>query len=167
MKRNNKAVLIFLGIFMVIIIGLGIFLNKVPAFNMFTDSYLTSRSDNETSFVYHINDKKSSNGESFDFGGFNGKWSLMEIDSDKNNHITIHSNTKINKGKFCIVALDPDYKIAGKIEVHNKESEISFITSVKGKYLIRIAGKDAGGNFNLEVNSSSKAVISYKDFMQN
>lgn len=167
MQRKSKSIISWL-IVIVIIIGIGIFLSKNTFYNGFTNSYLTSKSDNETSFVYNKNYKRSNNGESFNFGGFNGKWSLIEINSDKNNEITLHSNTKISGGKFCIVALDPNYKIVGKIEVikaKDKESEISFRTSEKGKYLIRIVGKNASGNFDVKVSSTANMNISYRDFM--
>lgn len=164
MERKSKSIISWLAV-IAIIIGIGIFLSKNTFFNEFSNNYLTSKSDNETSFVYNKNNKKTNNGESFDFGGFNGKWSLIQIDSNKNNEITVHSNTKITKGKFCIVALDPNYKIVGKIEAKDKESEISFITSTKGKYLIRIVGKNAGGNFDVKISSTNNIEISYRDFM--
>lgn len=164
MERKNKSIISWLAV-IVIVIGIGIFLSKNTFFNEFSNNYLTSKSDNETSFVYNKNNKKTNNGESFDFGGFNGKWSLIEINSNKNNEITVHSNTKITKGKFCIVALDPNYKIVGKIEAKDKESEISFITSTKGKYLIRIVGKNASGNFDVKISSTNNIDISYRDFM--
>lgn len=163
--KKNKVIIPLIAAIVLIIIGTGIFLNENNFFGGFSNSYLTSKSDNETSFVYHRNDKKSNNGQSFNFGGFNGKWSLIEINSEKNNQITIHSKTKITTGKFCIVALDPNYKMVGKIEVKNKESEISFVTSEKGKYLIRIAGKNASGNFDVELSSTTDMTISHKDFM--
>lgn len=165
MKRKNKLIISLLAVIALIIIVMDLFLNKNIFFGGFSNSYLTSKSDNETSFVYNHNDKKTDNGESFDFKGFNGKWSLIEIKSEKNNEITIHSNTKITSGEFCIVALDPNYKMVGKIEVKNKESEISFVTSEKGKYLIRIAGENASGKFDVKVSSTANIEISHKDFM--
>ncbi|OAA90945.1 hypothetical protein [Clostridium ljungdahlii] len=164
MERKNKSIISCLAV-ITIIIGIGMFLSKNTFFNEFSNNYLTSKSDNETSFAYNKNNKKTNNGESFDFGGFNGKWSLIQIDSNKNNEITVHSNTKITKGKLCIVALDPNYKIVGKIEAKDKESEISFIISTKGKYLIRIVGKNASGNFDVRISSTNNIDISYKDFM--
>lgn len=163
MQRRNKSIICWV-VVIIVVIGVGIFLSKNVSSNEFSNNYLTTKLDGHKSFVKHFNDVQTETGKSFDFSKFDGKWSLMEINSDKNNKVTIRDNTKITKGKFCILVLDPNYKIVDKIEPKNKETDTSFITSVKGKYLIRIVGKKSSGNFNIKVSSANNVNIKHNDF---
>ncbi|EPY2305362.1 hypothetical protein ACXATD_000993 [Clostridium sporogenes] len=135
--------------------------------NYFVDSnnYLSSKNESGKSFFYYSssgdNDK---NAESFDFKRFNGKWSLMEFSSKKGNKINIKDNIKISKGKFFIVILDSEYNIITKKDETNEKGDINFTTSKDGKYLIRIVGLNAGGKFDISVNSAKNIDISHKGF---
>ncbi|MCR3760881.1 hypothetical protein [Clostridium felsineum] len=161
MRINSKAIVF--GV-IVIVVAVGIYLSENIIGSQFTNGYLSTKSDNKTSFVYNTNYKKTGKSESFNFGGFDGKWSLIEINAKSKDKVTLHDNTKVTKGRFCIVVLDPNYKIIGKIEEKNEESEISFKTDEKGKYIIRIVGENASGKFDIKVNSP-KGEITHKDFM--
>ena len=161
MHSKNKLIIFWLAV-IIVVIGIGIVLNKNISSNKFSNSYLSSKSDEEKSFVCKTNDKSTNNGESFDFSRFDGKWSLMEVTSPKNNKIIISDNTKIRKGKFCVVVLDPDYNIIAKTE-SNEKINLSFITPKDGKYVIRIVGQKASGNFNIEVNSTRNVGINHKN----
>jgi len=161
MKRTNKLIISWLAV-IIVVIGIGIVLNKNSSSNKFSNSYLSSKSDGEKSFVCKTNDKSTNNSESFDFSRFDGKWSLMEINSPKNNKITINDNTKISKGKFYVVVLDPNYNIITKTE-SNEKTNLNFTTPKDGKYIIRIVGQKAKGNFNIKVNSTSNIVVNHKD----
>lgn len=88
----------------------------------------------------------------------------MEIKSSKGNKINIKDNTKINKGKFCIVILDSEYNIIAKKNETNQNEDINFTTPKDGKYLIRIVGLNAGGKFDISVNSAKNIDISHKGF---
>ncbi len=132
-----------------------------------SDSYLSSRNEDEKSIDCHENEKITKDGQSFDFGKFTGKWSLMEFNSDKGNKVTINDNTKINKGKFYVVVLDSDYNIVSKKSETEDKGNINFTTPKNGKYLVRIVGKDAGGNFNLKISANNNINISHKEFFDN
>lgn len=165
MMRRNKSIICWLAV-IIIIVGVGVFVSKNISYNKFSNEYLTTKEDGDRSIAEHTNDVQTKSEKSFDFSRFNGKWSLIEINSDKNNKITINDNTKITKGKFYIVVLDPNYKIVGKIEPKNKKTEISFITSQKGKYVIRIVGKDSSGNFDVKISSTNDINIKHNDIFE-
>ncbi len=78
----------------------------------------------------------------------------MEFKSSKGNKINIKDNTKINKGKFFIAVLDSEYNIITKKDETNQKGDINFTTPKDGKYLIRIVGLNAGGKFDISVNSA-------------
>lgn len=161
MQRKTKSIICWLAV-IIVIIGIGIVLNRNNYSNKFSNSYLSSKSERERSFVSKTNDKTTNNSESFGFDRFDGKWSLMEFNSPKNNKITINNNTKITKGKFYVVVLDPNYNIITKTE-SNEKTNLSFTTPKDGKYVIRIVGQKASGNFDIKVNSTSNIVINHKN----
>lgn len=132
--------------------------------NIDSNNYLSSKDESERSIFRHENDKSSKNTHSFDFKKFDGKWFLMEFTSSKGNKININDNTKINKGKYYIVILDSEYNIITKKDETNQKGDINFTTPKDGKYLIRIVGLNAGGKFDISVNSAKNIDISHKDF---
>ncbi|MEY8764804.1 MULTISPECIES: hypothetical protein [Clostridium] len=162
MRKRDKLIISLL-VIVVMIAVVGIFLNKGISYGEFSNSYLTSTSDGDRSFFSHTNDMEADSGKSFDFGKFDGRWSLMEFTSPKNNKITITDDTKINNGKFIVVILDPNYNIISKTSYNNKTS-LNFTTSKQGKYIIRIAGKKASGHFGIKIDSASGIDIKYNDF---
>lgn len=166
MQRKNKLILSLI-LIVILVAGLGIIIYKDNPFIGFSNNYLSSKDDGDKSFLYHANDIISNNGESFDFGGFDGKWSLIDFISHKDNEITISDNTKISSGDFCVVVLDSDYKIIANTKSNSSNSNnkvVSFTTPKDGKYIIRIVGKKASGNFKIEVNSAKNINISHNNF---
>ncbi|NFL57022.1 hypothetical protein FDB79_15975 [Clostridium botulinum] len=147
----------------IIIAGSGI-VYKNYFTNIDSNNYLSSKDESERSIFRHENDKSSKNTHSFDFKKFDGKWFLMEFTSSKGNKININDNTKINKGKYYIVILDSEYNIITKKDETNQKGDINFTTPKDGKYLIRIVGLNAGGKFDISVNSAKNIDISHKDF---
>jgi hypothetical protein len=166
MKKSNKLIILCL-IVVVIVSGIGIVMYKNSSSYTTSDSYLSSRNEDERTFHYNHNEKNTKDGASFDFTGFTGKWSLMEFNSDKDNKIAINDNTKINKGKFYVVVLDSNYNIVCKKNETEDKGNINFTTPKSGKYLVRIVGKDADGNFDLKISSNNNINVSHKDFFDN
>ncbi len=163
-KRNKLIILCLVGI--VVVSGIGIMMYKNSSSYISSDSYLASRNEEQRSFYNHQNQNNTKDGESFEFSGFKGKWSLMEFNSDKGNKITINDNTKISKGKFYVVVLDSDYNIISKKNETEDKGNMNFTTPKSGKYLIRIVGKDASGNFNLKISANNNINVSHKDFFE-
>jgi hypothetical protein len=160
MKKINTLIgicvlLIFIGIF------IGIFKNTF--INIDSESYLTSPKDTP-SFNYLHNQVNTTNSVSFDFSGFNGRWSLISFDSSKGTKLTISDNTKITKGEFYIVILNSQYKIIATVQP-NKEEISNLIIPKNGQYIIRIVGKNASGKFI--INSNTNINLYYKDIMGN
>ncbi|EJO5348889.1 hypothetical protein NRP93_003027 [Clostridium botulinum] len=146
---------------LIIITCLIVILAHNLVFNNFdSDTYLTS-SKSSVDVEYLGHEKNISDGTSFDFSGFNGIWSLITFDSTKDNKIAIDNNSKINKGKFYVILLDSDHNPI-IIDKSNKK-KLEFTTPKKGKYTIRVAGKNASGTFQMKINSSSKIAISHYD----
>lgn len=155
----SKKVIIVLVIIVAAILALfNIFRSK----NL-SKTYLTSSNEEERSFTGHYNQKVTGDSIKFDFKIFNGKWSIFEFDSPKDNKITIEDKSKINKGKFYIVVLDSNYKDV-VIKEENENKNLEFVTPHNGKYLIRIVGKKASGYFNIKVRSKENIKMIYKDF---
>ncbi|APF28945.1 hypothetical protein NPD7_2087 [Clostridium sporogenes] len=162
MKKRNNLIIVCLVV--IIIAGSGI-VYKNYFTNIDSNNYLSSKNESGKSFFYYSSSGDSDrNAESFDFKRFNGKWSLMEFTSSKGNKINIKDNTKINKGKFFIIILDSKYNIMAKKNETNQSGDINFTTPKDGKYLIRIVGLNAGGKFDISVNSPKNIDILHKDF---
>ncbi|MCR1973908.1 hypothetical protein NSA52_07150 [Clostridium sporogenes] len=161
MKKRTKLIISCL-VFIIIAGSRAIYKNYFA--NIDSNSYLSTRDEPERSITTHENDDVGKNTHSFDFKRFNGKWSLMEFTSSKGNKINIKDNTKINKGKFCIVILDSEYNIIAKKNETNQNEDINFTTPKDGKYLIRIVGLNAGGKFDISVNAANNIDISHKHF---
>jgi uncharacterized protein YxeA len=159
----KKKLIIFSIIVLIIFIVIGVLLYRNISLNNFSDSYLSTKDDGKKSFLSNSNAKSTNNSEGLNFTEFNGKWSLMNFNSTKGNKITIYNNTKINKGKFCVVVLDSNYNIITKTN-SNEEASLTFITPREGNYIIRIVGKKASGNFNIRVNSNKNISIYHKNF---
>ncbi|MBU3187500.1 hypothetical protein [Clostridium estertheticum] len=154
---KKRSILIIICLIAIVILGTGTVIYKNYFPNIDSNNYLSSNDkSSEKSFGYNGNEKSGENTESFDFGNFNGKWSLMQFTSNKGNKITINDNTKISKGKFYIVILDSEYKIITKKNELNDNKNLNFTTPKDGKYTIRIVGKNASGNLNISTNSNIK-----------
>lgn len=164
MKATNKSIIAWI-IVIIVVAGVGIIiLYKNSSSNIDSTSYLSSKNDSGKSFAINENYKITKDSESFDFTKFNGRWSLIEFNSTKNNKITIDDNTKITKGKFYIVILDSNYNIVVKKNESTEKGNINFTTPKDGKYIIRIAGENANGTFNVKINASNNIDIQHKDF---
>ncbi len=164
MKKRSRSINICLT-FIIAILLIGSMLYKNSSLYISSDSYLSSEETKKS--VYSTkNEKDTEDGKSFDFDRFTGKWSIIEFTSDKDNKITINDNTKINKGKFYIVVLDSDYNIIAKKDESNESGDINFTTPKSGKYIIRIVGKNASGNFNIKINANNDIKVSHKGFFE-
>lgn len=162
MKTANKSIIAWV-IAIIVVAGIGIIIYK-NNYTIDSTSYLSSKNDSGKSFDINENYKITTNSESFDFTKFNGKWSLIEFNSSKNNKITIEDNTKITKGKFYIIVLDSNYNIVAKKNESIDKENINFTTPKDGKYIIRIAGENTNGTFNIKIDSANKIDIFHKDF---
>ena len=150
--------------FLIIILLIGSTVYKNSSVHISSDVYLSNEEETERSFGYLGSGIDTENNKSFDFNEFTGKWSLMEFTSDKDNEIIINDDTKINKGEFYIVVLDSDYNIITKKDEFKEKKDISFITPKKGKYIIRIVGKNASGKLNIKIQENNKIEFSNNDF---
>lgn len=158
-KRRNSIVFLLISI----IIAGGTMLYRSCFNNIDSDQYLSSNVL-EKNVEECQNDKMGKNSRSFDFKKFDGQWSLIQFTSNKGNEINIIDNTKINSGKFYIVVLDSKNNIVAKKNELKDKGNISFSTPKDGKYAIKIAGKNASGNFDISVNTHNNVDISHKDF---
>ena len=110
------------------------------------------------------NNKNTKDNTIFGFKNFDGKWSVMKFTSNKGNRITINDNTKISKGKLYIVVLDSNYNVVAKKNELDQNGNVKFTTPKDGKYIIRIVGASASGNFNIKVTAGHDIDITHKDF---
>lgn len=153
MKKNKIISMCFMFIGIGILIIIGIYINNV--INIDSNFNLTTTKDT-ASFQSLQNQENTKNSSSFDFAGFNGRWSLIYFNATK--------NAKITKGKFYIVVLNSKHKILA-VNKSNKEENLRFSTPENGKYIIRIVGKNASGNFRIKINSNTNIDVYYKDLM--
>ncbi|AVP59871.1 MULTISPECIES: hypothetical protein [Clostridium] len=161
MKKRNNLIIVCL-VFIIIAGSKSVYKNYFV--NIDSNNYLSTRDESERNIYSLENDISSKNAYSFDFKKFDGKWSVMEIKSTKGNKINIKDNTKITKGKLFIAVLDSEYNIITKKDETNQKGDINFTTPKDGKYLIRIVGLNAGGKFDISVNSAQNIDISHKGF---
>jgi len=161
MRKKNKLIIICL---LVIIFAGVIGLYKNYSSSIDSNKYLSSTNESGRTFIYRGNEKSTKDSESFDFKKFDGIWSLMQFTSSKGDKIIINDKTKINKGKFYIVVLDSDYNIITKKNELNQNGNINVTTPKDGKYIIRIVGASASGNFNIKVTAGHDIDITHKDF---
>ncbi|MGO5067091.1 MULTISPECIES: hypothetical protein [unclassified Clostridium] len=162
MKKRTKLIISCL-VFIIIAGSRSVYKNYFV--NIDSNNYLSTKDESGKQFVYYDGDGSSDeNADKFNFKEFNGKWSIMEIKSNKGNKINIKDNTKIIKGKFFVVVLDSEYNIITKKDEANQKGDINFTTPKDGKYLIRIVGLNAEGKFDISVNSNKDIDITHKDF---
>ncbi|AAK81389.1 hypothetical protein BJV85_000442 [Clostridium acetobutylicum] len=148
----------------IVIVFFGVFQIYKSYFNSSDSSeYLTERKD-MPSFKYLQNEKNTDDGKSFDFAGFNGRWSLIHFNASKGTKITIHDSSKITKGKLYIVVLDSRYK---SMAIHKsvKKSTFHLTTHRRGEYIVRIVGDNSKGKFDIKIDSNPHINISHKDLM--
>ncbi|WP_050607574.1 hypothetical protein [Clostridium niameyense] len=112
-----------------------------------------------------FNEEKTKNGRKFDFDRFDGKWSLMEFQSTKDNKIKIIDNSKITKGTLYIVVLSSEYKAIATHKSNGKAS-LNLTTPENGKYFIRIVGKGSRGNLNIKINSTTDVHLSHRSIFE-
>ncbi|MGO5073557.1 hypothetical protein ACTQ4K_06300 [Clostridium sporogenes] len=161
MKKRTKLIISCL-VFIIIVGSRSVYKNYFV--NIDSNNYLSTRDESERNVYSLENDISSKNAYSFDFKKFDGKWSVMEVKSSKGNKMNIKDNTKITKGKLFIVVLDSEYNIITKKDETNQKGDINFTTPKDGKYFIRIVGLNAGGKFDISVNSAKDIDISHKGF---
>ncbi|HDK7176685.1 hypothetical protein [Clostridium sporogenes] len=161
MRKRTKLIISCL-VFIIIAGSRSVYKNYFV--NIDSNNYLSTRDESERNVYSLENDISSKNAYSFDFKKFDGKWSVMEVKSDKGNKINIKDNTKITKGKLFIVVLDSEYNVITKKDETNQKGDINFTTPKDGKYFIRIVGLNAGGKFDISVNSAKNIDISHKGF---
>ena len=163
MKKRQNLLIVCIIIILIVISGIQINKNINP--NIDSDTYLSSKDEKRTVKNCNSNDNKlDKNSEKIEFGDFNGKWSLMQFTSDKDNKISITDNTKISSGKFYVVILDSENNIIAKKNELTETGDIIFTTPKDGKYLIRIVGDNASGKFDISVNASNNITVSRMDF---
>lgn len=161
MKKRRNLIIICSAL-IVLAGGTSLYKNTFP--NIDSNSYLSSSYESQKSFCYLGNEKNVGNTKSFDFEKFNGKWSLMQFTSNKGNKINISDNTKISKGKFYIVILDSKYNIIAQKNELKDNGNISFTTPSDGKFIIRIVGENASGNFSIALSAGNNINVSHIDF---
>ncbi|EJP6473767.1 hypothetical protein NHI66_003135 [Clostridium botulinum] len=161
MKKRTKLIISCL-VFIIIAGSKSVYKNYFV--NIDSNNYLSTRDEPERNVYSLENDISSKNAYSFDFKKFHGKWSVMEIKSNKGNKINIKDNTKITKGKLFVVVLDSEYNLIIKKDEANQKGDINFTTPKDGKYFIRIVGLNAGGKFDISVNSDKDIDITHKGF---
>nr|WP_025776555.1 hypothetical protein [Clostridium botulinum] len=161
MKRISIPTIIC--VIVIVIIG-GIVIRKSTSPNIDSIDYLTSKEENG-SITKMSNEEKTKNGRKFDFYRFDGKWSLMEFQSTKDNRIKITDNSKITKGTLYIVVLSSEYK---SIATHksNGKASVNLTIPENGKYFIRIVGKGARGNLNIKINSTTDVHLSHRSIFE-
>lgn len=162
MNKNRKLIVCISLIIILVCIGIRAYKNS--SYYIGSNGYITSKEDGQRTFVSRTNINENNNVESFKFKGFSGKWSFIEFASSNNNKITIENSSKIISGKFYIVVLDSNYNLIAKKDLTEETGNLKFTTSKSGKYIVRIIGKNANGNFNIKINSMEKINITHKDF---
>ncbi|WP_251861402.1 hypothetical protein [Clostridium sp. Marseille-Q2269] len=123
-----------------------------------SNNYLALTKDS-VDVEYLGNEKYTDNGASFDLSDFKGAWSLITFNSVKDNKITIKNNSKITKGKLHIQVLDSNRKII--IIDKSSKKDLKFTTPKDGEYIIRIAGRNISGKFDIEINSDLPIKLSH------
>lgn len=164
-KMKSRKNLLIVCLIIISNVILGIQFHKNNNINIDSNSYLSSNEEKRNvNYCNSNNNKTDKNSKKIEFEDFNGKWSLMQFISDKDNKISITDNTKISEGKFYVVILDSEYNIIAKKNELTEKGDIIFTTPKDGKYLVRIVGDNASGKFNISVNASNKINISRMDF---
>ncbi len=163
--KNRKIVsivIISVIIFVLLLVSGGaLFKNSTMYYR--SDDYL-SQVKEERSVGSMQDEKNVADGKSFDFEQFTGKWTVMEITARKGTEIILQDQSEIREGLFYIIVLDSDYNIIIKREESNENTNITFTIPEDGEYRIRIAGKNATGQFNVTVRASEEISLLHKDF---
>lgn len=75
--------------------------------------------------------------------------------------LKIIDNSKITKGTLYIVVLSSEYKALATHKSNGKDS-LDLTIAKSGKCFIRIVGKNAKGNLNIKINSTTDIHLSHR-----
>ncbi|MTI71636.1 MAG: hypothetical protein FH751_15420 [Firmicutes bacterium] len=97
-----------------------------------------------------------------EYGTFNGMETIWKFKSEGKGSITIDFNSKLNKGKFKCLLINPKNKVKNIF----KQSEEGLINKSnlkinleKGTYRLKVVGKGAGGEVTLKIKDSENVII--------
>lgn len=102
------------------------------------------------SFSYLRRDAKIySNRAIVSFDDFNGAETVISINTSKGEEIKLKYEAEIKRGEFKIIIVSPLYELASIAEI-NKSGTYSLMAE-KGKYKVKIAGRNAAGEVEIEL----------------
>lgn len=155
MKRKG---IIFLLSITVISIGAMFICNEES--NVNADSYLGCKEETRT-FIDYEDINNTNDSINLNISNFTGQWSFFDLTIKKGSSVAIKDDSNISNGKLYMVILDNNYNIVSKKQI-NGQGTLNFLPEEDGKYFVRIVGKNASGNFNIEIDSNKEYDVFYK-----
>lgn len=91
------------------------------------------------------------------YSGFYGKVSIWNFESEENAEVTFKYNSTVDRGDFKVVLIKSDDEIEN-ILIGNEQGEKN-IKLDKGKYTLKIVGRNANGKAVISINNKQNVVI--------
>ncbi len=127
--------------------------------------------------IYGNNDKISKPGDSYSFQSrigktdeknmdveydkFTGVQTIWTINVTQNGEIEIYVDSQVKKGDFKVVLVTPDQEVIKVLE--STGDETSTVPLSKGKYSIKIVGKNSKGTIKINLSVSDGAEVSLQN----
>lgn len=98
--------------------------------------------------------ERSNNKIDVKYSGFSGAETIWIIESKEDSQITFSCNSTVGRGYFKTVLIHPDKRITTLI-IGNQQGDRT-TTLIKGKYVVKMVGRNAEGQVNISVSGNAK-----------
>lgn len=116
------------------------------------------------SFNYLFRNSEGKNSEfKMNFKTFSGTDTIMEINSDGKEELTLTYNTKVNRGKLKLVFINPNNEFEIIIEGEGNGDYTTTLES--GKYRVKAVGKDAKGSLKIKADTDANVRVNGEEWV--
>lgn len=110
------------------------------------------------SFIYFFQDREGEGSEfKMNFKEFSGTDTIMKLECDEKEDLTLTYNTEVNDGELKLVFINSDNEIETIVE---GQGSGDYITTLKGgNYRVKAAGKYAKGSVEIKADTNANVMV--------
>jgi len=144
-KLKSKF-LLSLYLFLIILIGSGCGVSQDKK-NIYSNNDIITQEADSFSFKTRKDTGNSKDEVNIKYNGFYGADTIWVIESENDEEIILKYNSNVKSGEFKVVLINPKKEIEN-ILVGSQQGDKT-IKLTKGKYVIKIVGRNAKGEINI------------------
>ncbi|KOA18849.1 hypothetical protein CLHOM_27880 [Clostridium homopropionicum DSM 5847] len=145
MKLKSKF-LLYSWLFLIIVIGSGCGVSQDKK-NIYSNNDIIAQEADSFSFGTRSDTGNSKDEVNIKYSGFYGADTIWIIEAEENQEIILKYNSNVKSGDFKLVLINPKKEIEN-ILVGTQQGDKT-IKLTKGKYVIKIVGRNAKGEINI------------------